>query len=45
MPQLAVETFVSQYIWMIVTLGAFYSITMMYVLPKIALIKKTRAAR
>lgn len=42
MPQLAVETFIAQYIWMLAILIGFYYITIMYVIPQIALIKKTR---
>ena len=42
MPQLAVETFIAQYIWMVAILTGFYYVTIMYVIPQIALIKKTR---
>ena len=42
MPQLAVETFIAQYIWMLAILMGFYYMTIMYVMPQIALIKKTR---
>lgn len=42
MPQLAVETFIAQYIWMLAILMGFYYITIMFVMPQIALIKKTR---
>ncbi len=42
MPQLAVETFISQYIWLIVSLMAFYYLTIMYVIPQLSIIRKTR---
>jgi len=42
MPQLAVETFIAQYVWMVALLFAFYYVTVMYVVPQIAIIKKTR---
>jgi hypothetical protein len=42
MPQLAIETFVSQYFWFIVILLAFYFITITQVIPRISEIMKTR---
>lgn len=42
MPQLAIETFVSQYFWFIVILLSFYFIAITQVIPRIAEIKKTR---
>jgi type II secretory pathway component PulF len=42
MPQLAVETFMSQYIWLLITFFSFYFITIMYFIPQISLIRKTR---
>lgn len=42
MPQLAIETFISQFIWLLVVLLGFYYVTIMYVIPQIAIIKKTR---
>lgn len=42
MPQLSVETFVSQYIWFISILLAFYYISITLVIPRISEIFKTR---
>jgi hypothetical protein len=43
MPQLAIETFVSQYFWFIVILVTFYFIAITQVIPRIAEIFKTRS--
>lgn len=42
MPQIALETFVTQYFWMLIILGFFYYFVANTVLPQIALIYKTR---
>lgn len=42
MPQLAVETFVSQYFWLVVLLTFFYLQMVTWAIPKIAEIIKTR---
>ena len=42
MPQLAVETFVSQYFWLLVILFLFYMLSILKVIPQISLIKKIR---
>jgi hypothetical protein len=43
MPQLSIETYVSQYIWLVVLLGVFYYYIATQIVPKIGEIKKTRA--
>ena len=43
MPQLSIETFVSQYFWMIIFLFGFYYFCFMEVIPKFSEILKTRA--
>lgn len=42
MPQLSVETFVTQYFWLLIIFFSFLIISTLYVMPKIAEIKKTR---
>ena len=42
MPQLSIETFVSQYFWFIVILLAFYYFAITKVIPKLSIILKTR---
>jgi hypothetical protein len=42
MPQLAVETFVSQYFWLLVSLSGFYVFMVSQVIPNIALTIKSR---
>lgn len=42
MPQLALETFFNQYIWLLVVLFGFYFFTIIVVIPSISLINKTR---
>lgn len=42
MPQLSVETFVTQYFWLLIIFFSFLIISTLYVMPKIAAIKKTR---
>lgn len=42
MPQLSIETFVSQYFWFIVILLAFYYFAITKVIPKLSIIIKTR---
>jgi hypothetical protein len=42
MPQLSIETFVTQYFWLVVIFFAFYFISAAIILPKIATIIKTR---
>jgi len=42
MPQLNIETYVSQYFWFISILFAFYYIAISQVIPRIASIMKTR---
>lgn len=42
MPQLSIETFVSQYLWFISILLIFYFIAITQVIPRIAEIMKTR---
>jgi len=43
MPQLSIETYVTQYYWLIVILGFFYYYISTQIVPKIGEIKKTRA--
>lgn len=43
MPQLSIETFVSQYFWLIVFLFGFYYFCFIEVIPKFSEILKTRA--
>jgi len=43
MPQLSIETFVSQYFWLIIFLFGFYYFCFMEVIPKFSEILKTRA--
>jgi len=42
MPQLSIETFVSQYFWLLVIFFSFVYVTTIYVLPKISKIQKIR---
>ncbi len=42
MPQLAIETFVTQYFWLVVILFTFYYISAAIIIPKISTIIKTR---
>lgn len=42
MPQLAVETFVTQYFWLVVILFIFYYLSAAIIIPKISAIFKTR---
>jgi len=42
MPQLSIETFVTQYFWFISILLAFYFISILLVIPRISEIYKTR---
>jgi hypothetical protein len=42
MPQLAIETFVSQYFWLLVSLSGFYFFIIGRVIPNIALTLKSR---
>lgn len=42
MPQLSIETFVTQYFWLLIIFFSFLILSTLYVLPKIAEIKKTR---
>lgn len=42
MPQLSIETFVTQYFWLVVTLMVFYFLAVTQILPKIGNILKTR---
>ena len=42
MPQLALETFVSQYFWLLVTFFMFYIFSTFWVIPKIAYMQKAR---
>lgn len=42
MPQLSIETFVTQYFWLVVILLSFYYIVITQILPNIAKIFKTR---
>jgi len=42
MPQLSVETFVTQYFWLLIIFFSFLILSTLYVMPKIAEIKKTR---
>lgn len=43
MPQLSIETYVTQYFWLVVILGLFYYYIATQIVPKIGEIKKTRA--
>lgn len=43
MPQLSIETYVTQYFWLVVILGVFYYYISTQIVPKIGEIKKTRA--
>lgn len=43
MPQLSIETYVTQYFWLVVILGLFYYYISTQIVPKIGEIKKTRA--
>lgn len=42
MPQLAIETFVSQYFWLVLILGTFYWISVTQIIPSISETLKTR---
>jgi hypothetical protein len=42
MPQLAIETFVSQYFWLLISLSGFYVFMVSQVIPNIALTLKSR---
>jgi hypothetical protein len=42
MPQLSIETYVTQYIWLVIILGNFYYYLSSQKVPKIVEIKKTR---
>lgn len=43
MPQLSIETYMTQYLWLVIFLGFFYYYVATYIVPKISEIKKTRA--
>lgn len=42
MPQLKIETFVTQYFWLIVILFSFYFIMYTYIIPKMSSLNLTR---
>jgi F0F1-type ATP synthase membrane subunit b/b' len=42
MPQLSIETFVSQYFWLLVIFFSFLYVSTVYVIPKISKIQKIR---
>lgn len=42
MPQLSLETFVTQYFWLLVIFFTLFLLSSFYIMPKIAEIKKTR---
>jgi F0F1-type ATP synthase membrane subunit b/b' len=42
MPQLSIETFVSQYFWLLVIFFSFLYVLIVYVIPKISKIQKIR---
>jgi hypothetical protein len=44
MPQLAIETFISQYFWLVFFLGIFHQITTNTIIPNIVMTLKARAA-
>jgi len=43
MPQLSIETYMTQYLWLVIILGFFYYYVATRIVPKIGEIKKTRA--
>lgn len=43
MPQLSIETYITQYLWLVIVLGVFYYYISTQIVPKIGEIKKTRA--
>lgn len=43
MPQLSIETYITQYLWLVVVLAVFYFFISSFFVPKIGEIKKTRA--
>lgn len=43
MPQLSIETYITQYVWLVVILGFFYYYVATKIVPTIGIIKKTRA--
>lgn len=42
MPQLALETFVNQYIWLIIIFFSFYFFSISVVIPRISILQKSR---
>jgi len=42
MPQLSIETFVTQYFWLLVVFFTLFILSSLYIMPKISEIKKTR---
>jgi len=44
MPQLAIETFISQYFWLLFFLGIFHQITTNSIIPNIVMTLKARTA-
>lgn len=42
MPQLAIETFVTQYFWLLIIFFTLFILTSLYIMPKISEIKKSR---
>lgn len=42
MPQLALETYISQYFWLLVIFFGFYWLSITQILPRIALLMKSR---
>ncbi len=43
MPQLSIETYMTQYLWLVILLGVFYYYVATRLVPKISIIKKTRS--
>lgn len=42
MPQLSLETFITQYFWLLIVFFSLFILLSLYFMPKIAEIKKTR---
>ena len=42
MPQLALETFMTQYIWLLIVLSGFFGLSTFYVIPRISRMTKIR---
>ncbi len=42
MPQLALETFMTQYIWLLIVLSGFFALSTFYVIPRISRMTKIR---